>query len=116
MNEKFKKLKNSLASFREKATKKLEKPTKVCKIIFGYGIMLSLFAGALTFFGYLLAICVGGDFAVQICATIKTHIIPVITYSSTIMVLFGLIIMYMSGQVALTAKKSPKLSHDEGEK
>ena len=106
MNENPKTFSASFKEFKEKAVKKLEKPTKICKIVFGYGIMLSLLVGALTFFGYVFAICIGGELATQICSFIKDRIIPLVTYTSTVMVLFGLLIMYMSGQVALTAKKS----------
>jgi len=108
MNEKLKKFSSSCKAIREKMIKKLEKPVNVCKIIFGYGIMLSLFVGALTVLGYIVALCIGGDTAAAICAFIKNHIIKGITYTSTVMVLFGLVIMYMSGQTALSAKKKTK--------
>jgi len=61
MNEKLKKFSSSCKAIREKMIKKLEKPVNVCKIIFGYGIMLSLFVGALTVLGYIVALCIGGD-------------------------------------------------------
>lgn len=108
MAEKIQNFKSSYNAFKQKVIKKLERPVSICKIIFGYGIMISLFVGALTMLGFVFAICVGGDLAAQICAVIKGYIIPAITYTSTIMVLFGLVIMYMSGQSALTAKKTPK--------
>lgn len=108
MAEKIQNFKSSYNAFKQKVIKKLERPVSICKIIFGYGIMISLFVGALTMLGFVFAICVGGDLAVQICAIIKKYIIPAITYTSTVMVLFGLVIMYMSGQSALTAKKTPK--------
>ena len=97
-----KKLSSSKKSYKEK----IEKPIAVCKIIFGYGIMLALFIGGLTLIGYIVALCIGGEAAVQICDFIKNYVIKIITYLSTIMVLFGLIIMYVSGQTALSAKKN----------
>ena len=36
------------------------KASKFLKTVFGYGIMIVLFAGGLTFFGYLAALIVGG--------------------------------------------------------
>ena len=108
MTQKIQNFKSSYNAFKQKMIKKLEKTVSVCKIIFGYGIMISLFVGGLTMLGFVLAICVGGDLAAQICAVIKGYIIPAVTYTSTIMVLFGLVIMYMSGQSALTAKKTAK--------
>ena len=38
----------------------------------------------------------------------KSYIIPFVTYLGTIMVLFGLILMYLSGEVALSASKKKK--------
>ena len=36
------------------------------RIVFGWGILLCLFAGGLTFFGYLAALIVGGEAAALI--------------------------------------------------
>lgn len=84
------------------------------KIVFGYGIMLTLFAGGLTFFGYLAAVIIGGDVAAMICAVIYNKIIPVIIYTAVIMVLLGLLIMYLNGEIALTPGKKKAKKH-EGE-
>ena len=56
----------------------LNKISRICKLIFGYGIMITLFAGGLTFFGYLAALVVGGEAAALICTFIYKTIIPVI--------------------------------------
>lgn len=91
-----------------------KKLSNVLKIVFGYGIMLTLFAGGLTFFGYLAAVIIGGDAAAMICAVIYNKIIPVIIYTAVIMVLLGLLIMYLNGEVALTTEKK-KVKKHEGE-
>lgn len=83
-------------------------------VIFGYGITVCLFAGGLTFFGYLAAVIIGGDVATSICLFIKDSILPVIIYISTIMVLLGLVIMYLRGKTALTPDKKKNSKH-EGE-
>ncbi len=108
MRERIKRFSESFNNFKQKVIKKLEKPVSVCKLIFGYGIMISLFVGGLTLLGYIVALCAGGELAVEICRVIKAYIIPAITYLSTIMVLFGLILMYLSGESALSAKKKEK--------
>ena len=108
MKEKLIKFSNSYKSFKAKMIEKLKKPVSICRIIFGYGIMISLFVGGLTFVGYMVALAVGGDTAVAICDAIKKYIIPAITYISTVMVLFGLILMYLSGETALSASKKKK--------
>ena len=44
-----------------------KKISDILRVIFGYGIMISLFAGGITFFGYVAALCIGGDTAAAIC-------------------------------------------------
>lgn len=83
----------------------LKKISDVCKVIFGYGVMLTLFAGGLTFFGYTAALIIGGETAALICEVIYKTIVPVVIYSSTVTVLFGLVTMYLAGEYALTAAK-----------
>lgn len=92
----------------------LKKISDVCKMIFGYGIMIVLFAGGLTFFGYVVALIIGGETAEAICAWIYNSFIPVIIYVSTVLILFGLVTMYLAGEKALTPEK--KKAVHEGEK
>ena len=92
----------------------LKKISDVCKIIFGYGIMIVLFAGGLTFFGYVAALIIGGETATNICTWIYKDFVPVMIYASTILILFGLVTMYMAGEKALVPEK--KHAKDEGEK
>lgn len=91
-----------------------KKISNVLRTIFGYGIMICLFAGGLTFFGYLAALFIGGDTATKICEVIYKTIIPYIIYTSTSLVLLGLVVMYLNGEMALTADKK-KTSKHEGE-
>ena len=87
----------------------------ILKNIFGYGVMIALFAGGLTFFGYVAALIIGGDIAAAICAVIYKGILPVIIYLAVSMVLLGLLAMYLSGETALTPEKKQVQKH-EGEK
>ena len=43
-----------------------KKISAALRVVFGYGIMICLFAGGLTFFGYLAALCIGGEVATAI--------------------------------------------------
>lgn len=79
----------------------MKKISQKCKLIFGYGIMLSLFAGGLTFFGYLAALIIGGETATMICQVIYKQIMPVIVRATSLLVLFGLVSMYLAGEKAL---------------
>ena len=88
-----------------------KKLSNMIKTVFGYGIMLCLFVGGLTFFGYVAALIIGGDTAALICNFIYKRIVPVIIYASVIMVLLGLVAMYLNGEVALTPEKKKTTKH-----
>ena len=92
----------------------LKKISNVFKIIFGYGIEIVLFEGGLTFFGYVIALIIGGETALNICTWIYKSFIPVIIKASTILILFGLLTMYMAGEKALTPDRHS--AKDEREK
>ena len=81
---------------------KIKKTASFCKGIFGYGILICLFAGGLTFLGYIAAFIIGGQMAGEICVFIYKKIIPAIIYLSNIMILLGIFSMYLSGEYALT--------------
>ena len=85
-----------------------KKISAVLKRIFGWGIMITLFAGGLTFFGYLFALIIGGETATAICTIIYKTIIPYIIKVSTVMILLGLVAMYLNGEMALTSGKNKK--------
>ena len=87
---------------------KMKKFSEVLKLIFGYGIMITLFAGGLTFFGYVAALCIGGETATAICIFLYKTVIPVIVYITTIMILLGLVAMYFAGEMALTTTGKSK--------
>ncbi len=86
----------------------LKKIGMFLKLIYGYGIMICLFAGGFTFFGYLAAFFIGGEVATQICVVIYKSIIPVIVYISSVLVVLGLLSMYLCGEMALSIKDSNK--------
>ena len=88
-----------------------KKVSAVLKTIFGYGIMICLFAGGLTFFGYLAALVIGGETATAICVFIYKSIIPLIVRTSTVMVLLGLVAMYLNGETALNVSKKKAMKH-----
>ncbi|MBR5538319.1 MAG: hypothetical protein IKU61_00320 [Clostridia bacterium] len=83
----------------------IKKTTDLLRLVFGYGILISLFAGGLTFFGYVAALIIGGETATAICLFIHKTLFPWLIRTSTVMVLLGIVIMYLSGEVALTSKK-----------
>ena len=82
-----------------------KKISQVLRTIFGYGIMISLFVGGLTFFGYVAALIIGGETATAICVFLYKTLIPILIKFTTILVLLGLVAMYLNGEVALTTSK-----------
>ena len=66
--------------------------------IYATGIALALFAGALSFLGYVAAIIIGGETATQICVFIYKKVYPVLFYISSGSVLLGLVKMYVAGE------------------
>ncbi|MBQ4151154.1 MAG: hypothetical protein IJC81_05065 [Clostridia bacterium] len=88
-----------------------KKISDILRVVFGYGIMIALFAGGLTFFGYIAALCIGGETATAICVFLYKTVIPYIVKLSTIMVVLGIIVMYLNGEVALTSDKKKAVKH-----
>ena len=82
-----------------------KKISKVLKKFFGAGTMVCLYAGGLTFFGYMVALLIGGETATAICTVIYKGIIPYIIKVSTALILVGLVAMYLNGEMALTTGK-----------
>ena len=88
-----------------------KKLSNILRTIFGYGIMISLFAGGLTFFGYVAALIIGGETAAAICAFLYKRILPAVIYLAVSMVLLGLLAMYLNGEIALTSEKKTAKKH-----
>lgn len=82
----------------------IKKITNVLGVVYGWGIMLALFLGGLTFFGYLAAFIIGGDIAASISKFIYKSFFPIIIYAANIIVILGLVIMYLKGEKTLTIK------------
>ena len=85
-----------------------KKLSGVLKTIFGWGIMATLFAGGLTFFGYIAALIIGGETATAICTFIYKQIVPVMVYVTNGLIIFGLFSMYLAGEKALTPETKEK--------
>jgi hypothetical protein len=74
------------------------KLAKILAYIYGAGIAVALFVGALSFLGYLVAIIIGGEVAIKICVFIYEKIYPILFYISSGSVLLGLLKMYIAGE------------------
>lgn len=85
-----------------------KKISEVLRVIFGWGIYVSLIAGGLTAVGFVVAMCIGGNLGGEISQFIYDEVFTVLTYIATSMVVLGLVIMYLNGEVALTSAKKKK--------
>ena len=88
--------------------KVLKKVSEILSWIFGYGMMICLFVGGISFIAYLVALIVGGDTAVLICDFVYKKLYKYLVYVTSVLVLLGLLKMYLSGQTALTSGKKKK--------
>lgn len=93
----------------------MNKFKQICKkiadfiqIIFGYGMFVCLFAGGLSFFGYVAALIIGGQTAADICTFIYKTIYPYLVRLSSVMILLGLVKMYLCGEIALSGQTGKK--------
>lgn len=83
----------------------------VCRKVFGYSIMVTLFVGGLTFLSYVVALIVGGDLAAQICDITYNKVWPIIIMITNITIVVGLLAMYLNGDKALSpSEKKNKLT------
>ena len=76
--------------------------SKVLLTFFSVGVLVTLFAGALAFVGYLIALLIGGTFAQALCEFIYLHFFPLVIRICSISVALGLLGMYMEKKKALT--------------
>ncbi len=65
--------------------------------VYGWGIMLALFVGGLSFLGYLYAFWAGGDTAAAICIFIYKSVYPELVYWTSWIVLLGIVRSYLKG-------------------
>ena len=80
----------------------------VLDYIYGGGIVIALFCGALSFVAYLAALIIGGETATEICVLIYKKFYPILFYFSSSIVLLGLVKMYIAGEKSMVPTKRAK--------
>ena len=80
----------------------MNKISKLLMWFFGIGVTLCLFAGAASLIGFVVAFCVGGNLAAEICVFIHKTYFPVIIRFTAVSAGVGLIGMYMRNLHALS--------------
>ena len=82
-----------------------KKTADILAYVYGIGIAVALFVGALSFLGYVAAIVIGGEQATEICVFIYKKIYPALFYISSVSVLLGLVKMYLCGEKTMVPGK-----------
>ena len=77
--------------------------------IFGIGVTVCLFAGAIAFVGFFVALCIGGESATEICVFIHKTYFPWVIRFTSVFSFSGLIGMYMNRMSSLTISTSKKI-------
>lgn len=75
-------------------------------LIIGIGMIGILLGGAASLIGYIVAMMIGGNLAVEICIFISKNYIPLLVQATSIMVGLGLISMYLNHNKLLTHKNN----------
>lgn len=88
----------------------MEKLIKVLKKIFAVGVLSTLFAGGITFFGYAVALAIGGEAAAELCRIILKVYFPWVIKATSVFIGLGLVSMYLGKQSSLvmTEKKEKR--------
>lgn len=80
--------------------------------IFGVGVMVCLFAGGLAFLGFVVALCIGGDIATEMCVFIHKTYFPYVIQFTSIFVGIGLLGMYLGRVKALSLRSASSKGSD----
>ena len=86
----------------------MQKVSKVLLTIFGIGALLTLFAGGLALVGFIVALCIGGETATEMCVFIHKTYFPYVIQVCSVSVAFGIVGMYCGKLKALTMKDNKK--------
>lgn len=92
----------------------MKKISDIILTIFGVGITVCLFAGGITLLGFIVAMCIGGDVATQICVFIHKTYFPIVIQFASVFTGLGLLGMYLTKKRALTvsAEKQDEQTQD----
>lgn len=72
--------------------------------IFGVGVTVCVLAGALSLIGFLVAFCIGGETAAEICVFIHKEYFPWVIKATSVFTGFGLVGMYLNKTRSLSLK------------
>lgn len=71
-------------------------------VVFGWGVYACLLAGGVTFFGFLLALIIGGSSGEALAVWIRQSYFPVVIRVTSFFIILGLVGMYCNREQALS--------------
>ena len=93
----------------------MKKASKILLTMFSVGVLLTLLAGGLALLGYVVAMCIGGNVATEICEFIYTTYFKWVIRICSVSVAFGLIGMYLGKAKALSLKTNSEVIEETSE-
>lgn len=82
--------------------------SKILLTFFSVGVLLGLFAGAVAFVCYIVALLIGGEAATSLCLFIYDTYFPVVIRICSVAVGCGLVGMYLNKMKALSFEEKEK--------
>ena len=71
-------------------------------VVFGWGVYLCLMAGGLAFFGFLVALVIGGPTGEAQAIWLQKQYFPVVIRCTSFIIILGLVGMYVNKEKALS--------------
>lgn len=93
----------------------MKQVSKILLTVFSVGVLLSLFAGALSFFGYLVALIIGGQGGTDLSLFLYGKYFPWVIRLSSVSVLFGLVGMMLQKKKALVVTEDKEETEEQKE-
>lgn len=81
--------------------------------LFGWGAYISIFAGAVGFAGFVIALIIGGESGAALSISIKSVWFPFVIKLTSVAVGLGLVGMYFGKEEALSMASDKKDAEDE---
>lgn len=91
----------------------MKKGSQILYQLFGWGAYISIFAGAACFFGFVIALIIGGGTGAALAVMIKGTFFPIIIKLTSFSVALGLIGMYFGKEQALSMTADKKEAEED---
>lgn len=87
--------------------------TDLLNKVFGWGILVALIAGALSFFGFCAALMMGGNAGEAFAKFIQKQYFPILIRFTSVVIGIGLLAMYAGKEQALSLVSDKQNAEEE---